>query len=249
MRIKTQIIFWISVFVILLIGFGRLSGNLTHSFYFVSFFLPIIIATSVVFNEVLIEKYLLRKKYRSFVIYCIYLLIVSLNIEMILVFVSFTIMAYFNQDNMGIMIRDFRFMPLVMYLVVFIYAFIAMLARIISYQSMMQLQENKSADEYIILRSERKNRRVVCKSILYVESMSDYVRLFTIENETIITRETISRLNDRLPDGFLRIHRSYVINTNYLDSFNREEVIIRNKSLPISRTYKAEAIETLNNLL
>ncbi len=245
MRILTQIIFWFSVYVILLIGFGQLAGNYINSFYFVSFFLPVVIATSVIFNEVLVQKYLLRGLYYRFALYTFYLLVVSLNLEMILVFVSFTLMSYFDPENMGVLIGDFRLMPVVMYLIVFIYAFIGLVIRFTN-TSGMALAGKTTEDEYIILRSNRKNRRVLCLTILYIESMADYVRVFTSDNEKIISRETISNLANNLPTGFLRIHRSYIINISHLVSFNKETVIIGDKSLPISRTYKKDVIETLN---
>lgn len=242
MRIINQIIFWLAVFIILLISFGKLRENYIQAFYFLAFFLPVVIATAVVFNEVLVEKYLLKKKYLIFSLYTFYLLVISLNLEMILVFTSFTLMGYYEQENMAALIRDFRLMPVVMYLIVFIYAFIGLLARMLSSQNIVK------EEAYISIRSERKTRRVLCKSIIYIESMSDYVRLFTIENEKIITRETISRLGERLPMEFLRIHRSYLINIIHLTSYSKEVVIVKDKSLPISRTYKTEAINTLNNL-
>ena len=48
-----------------------------------------------------------------------------------------------------------------------------------------------------------------------------------------------------LPDGFLRIHRSFIVNRSKISTFSREYVIIGEKELPISRSYKQEVVSRL----
>ena len=95
--------------------------------------------------------------------------------------------------------------------------------------------------DFFFVRSERKMVKVNFESILYIESLSDYVKIHQ-ENRTIVTRETISNIEVKLPQSdFLRIHRSYIVAMSSIDSYTNEFIEIGKKALPISRTYK-EAI-------
>ena len=63
---------------------------------------------------------------------------------------------------------------------------------------------------------------------------------------TVVTRETISAIEAKLPKReFIRIHRSYIIAVNYIESFTNEQIVIFGKSLPISRSYKKEVLSLL----
>jgi DNA-binding LytR/AlgR family response regulator len=49
-----------------------------------------------------------------------------------------------------------------------------------------------------------------------------------------------------LPDHFIRIHRSFIVNSTKISSYSREHVRVGEKELPISRTYKKEVVERLS---
>ena len=63
--------------------------------------------------------------------------------------------------------------------------------------------------------------------------------------EPIMTKEKISELQERLPDSFLRIHRSIIVNRDKIQSFNRELIVVKEVELPLSRKYKEEVMLTL----
>ena len=62
----------------------------------------------------------------------------------------------------------------------------------------------------------------------------------------IVTKEKISSLEKRLPDFFLRVHRSYLINIKKITSFSKTGIETKGETLPISRTYKKEALDILS---
>ena len=83
-------------------------------------------------------------------------------------------------------------------------------------------------------------------SILYIESYSDYIKIHLDKQDTIITRETISAIEAKLPNNsFLRIHRSFIICLEKIQSFTNEHITINRKALPISRSYKKDVLKTL----
>lgn len=234
-------IFWGIVSILLFILFGATSGNFIYAFYFLSFFMPVVIITSWVFGSYLVPTYLLKKRYTKFFLFSFYTLVISLDIELILVFLAFLLMSIYDFQNMRTIIESYKWMPVVMYFIVLLYGFITVVAELIHQRG----TAGNIPDELITVRSERKHRQISLDTILFLESMADYVKIFLDTGETVVTREKISALHERLSGRFLRIHRSYIVNRDRLDSYNREDVTTGGRLLPVSRTYKKEFLSQM----
>lgn len=101
---------------------------------------------------------------------------------------------------------------------------------------------------FIFVRSERKMVKIDFEEILYIESFSDYLKII-LHNKTIVTRETISNIEAKLPQKkFIRIHRSYIIRLSKIQSYTNEFIEIDKKALPISRSYKKDVLLRLENV-
>ncbi len=109
-----------------------------------------------------------------------------------------------------------------------------------------EIQNKKTeSNGYISFRSDRKMIKVALNDILYIESIKDYIKVITVTN-TVITKQSISSVEEMLPhEMFIRIHRSYIIALNKIESYNNELVWIAKKELPISRMYRHEVERTL----
>lgn len=108
----------------------------------------------------------------------------------------------------------------------------------------LEWEKDKNEQQFINVRSDRKTVRINLDKIIYIESYSDYIKIHTSESETI-TKEKISRMAELLPDSFIRIHRSFIVNLDYIVSFNREEVTLANLELPFGRAFKTTAFKRL----
>ncbi len=105
--------------------------------------------------------------------------------------------------------------------------------------------KDSETNDFMFVRADRRMIKIDFESIIYIESYSDYIKIH-LSNKTIVTRETISAIEAKLPSKrFLRIHRSYIIALKHITSFTNEEIIINNKALTISRTYKKDVLEIL----
>lgn len=101
-------------------------------------------------------------------------------------------------------------------------------------------------DSFIYLKSDRKNHKVLLKEIIYIESLDDYVKVH-LKDIALITRENISSFETNLPSSsFVRIHRSFIINTQYLESISSDGIEIGGKELPIGRAFKKSAMALLS---
>jgi len=104
---------------------------------------------------------------------------------------------------------------------------------------------SESSTSCLYFRVDRKMVKVLLNDILYIERFSDYIKIIT-NTKTIVTKHLISSLEETLPkDGFIRIHRSFIVSIHKIESYNADIIYIGNKSLPIGRLFK----QNVNRLL
>ncbi len=111
---------------------------------------------------------------------------------------------------------------------------------------MSEIKQEKT--DFIFVRSDRKMIKINFSEINYIESFSDYIKIH-MEHKTIVTRETITSMEAKLPhNNFMRIHRSFIVSIAKIDSFTNEFIEIHKNALPISRSYKKDVLNRLENV-
>ena len=95
-------------------------------------------------------------------------------------------------------------------------------------------------DDTIFLKTEYRIIKVSISDIRYVEAMSEYLKVYLeSESKPIITLLSMKKMEERLPDYFMRIHRSYIINLTKIQEVNKSRVIMdKDTYLPIGDLYK-----------
>jgi DNA-binding LytR/AlgR family response regulator len=112
--------------------------------------------------------------------------------------------------------------------------------------SSLEIQQEKA--DFIFVRADRKMMKINFSEINYIESFSDYLK-FHLDEKIIITRETITSIEAKLPKtNFLRIHRSFIVCIAKINSFTNEFIEVNKKALPISRSYKKDVLARLENV-
>ena len=102
---------------------------------------------------------------------------------------------------------------------------------------------------FIMLKSGIKHYKINVASILYIESIKDYIKVSTTENELII-KYKISDIETELHNqGFLRVHRSFIVNKEEITSFSSLAIWVGQKEIPIGPMYKISVIEVLTKIL
>ena len=90
----------------------------------------------------------------------------------------------------------------------------------------------------MFINANKKRIKIYFKDILYIESLKEYVRIYTMDQE-IITKFQLGQIEAQLPKAdFLRIHRSFLVAKERIDAHTGTAIEIRNKQLPIGRSYK-----------
>ena len=104
-------------------------------------------------------------------------------------------------------------------------------------------------EDFLYLRADRKMVRVQLANLVYVESMKDYVRLYTLTDPPLLIKRTISSLETLLPENrFLRIHRSFLVALDKISAFTAAHVFLSHQELPIGRLYSPHVLRTLAGL-
>lgn len=97
-----------------------------------------------------------------------------------------------------------------------------------------------SDQAFIFIKTEYRLEKVMYNDILYIEGMGDYRRIFTV-NKNIMTLQTFKELEEELPKTIIcRVHKSYMVGLQKIDSVQKDEIHIGNKIIPVSETYKKE---------
>ncbi|WP_375238779.1 LytR/AlgR family response regulator transcription factor [Aurantibacter sp.] len=105
----------------------------------------------------------------------------------------------------------------------------------------------KDSNKFMFVRADRKMIKIDFNAICYIESYSDYIKIH-LDKETIVTRETISAIEAKLPTKqFIRIHRSFIVSIPKIESFTNEYISIKKNDLTISRSYKKDVLKLLEN--
>ena len=105
-----------------------------------------------------------------------------------------------------------------------------------------------SETESIFMKSGYRNVKINMDDILYMESLKDYVKIYTL-NGPVTTKYKISNMEDELSaKNFLRIHRSFIINLKHITAFTASDVEIGKTELPIGESYKEHVNRALKTL-
>ena len=109
------------------------------------------------------------------------------------------------------------------------------------------VSDSSPSSNTIFLKTDYRIVKVSIPDIRYIEGMSEYLKVWLEgEQKPIITLLSMKKMEERLPDYFMRIHRSYIVNLNKIQEVNKNRIIMDAQTyLPIGDMYK----ETFQNYL
>jgi len=107
-------------------------------------------------------------------------------------------------------------------------------------------QETKDLQDSILLKVEYKTIRLKFSDIIYIEGCKDYVKVYTSER-MLLTRLNLKNIQSKLPNNqFIRIHRSFIVALSKITQFQKNEIYLGEKALPIGEYYKEDVLKILN---
>lgn len=134
-----------------------------------------------------------------------------------------------------------------------------------SLYELLQLQEQKLAEEsesveeendteaaegVLSVYADRKTCLVKMSNIVYLESAGEYVRLHLADGTKLVTLFRLKNMESSLQSGqFMRVHRSYIINLNYVSSYTKGRAFLSNDDyVPIGESYKEQFLNYMESV-
>jgi two-component system LytT family response regulator len=107
-------------------------------------------------------------------------------------------------------------------------------------------QLTNTVQDFIFVKTEHKIQKIELEDILYIEGLKDYISIFT-KSERIITLQNMKKMEETLPKGdFIRVHKSYIIGVDKIESIERSRISICGKTIPIGDTYREEFFKLID---
>jgi two-component system, LytTR family, response regulator len=118
---------------------------------------------------------------------------------------------------------------------------------IIENQAVMPIETSQIAQDFIFVKTEYKLQRVPHSDILFIEGGKNYITIHT-PKERILSLMTLSKIEEMLPtQQFLRVHKSWLVSINKIDSVERQRIFIGKVIIPIGDTYKDEFMKLVEH--
>ena len=111
----------------------------------------------------------------------------------------------------------------------------------------MEKESTKNANEYLFAKSGKQLKKIFIEDILFVESMENYVNIFTTSSKEVVY-STLKLFLESLPgDHFLQVHRSYVVNIKHIHSIEGNMLHVAGHEIPIARNLREQAFNSIIN--
>ena len=168
---------------------------------------------------------------------------------MLVMVLAFVILADYRIENLGTIASDIYLLTVILYLIVFANGFIEIMVQFQEKSKRLAetvKQKELEKQQYLSVKVDRKNVQIPMDEITYIESLSDYIRIHS-GTASYVTKQRISKLEEGLPEKFVRIHRSFIVNSKKIETFTKEEIKVGEKILPVGRKYKEVAMDFLSS--
>jgi len=108
--------------------------------------------------------------------------------------------------------------------------------------------DQKSEKEFLFIKIDSLLHRISHNEILWIEASGDYIKIAMAEKQFVV-HSTLKKIEDKLPkDLFLKVHRSFIINTKKIIDIEDNSVLIAKDVIPVSRANRPELMKRLNLL-
>jgi DNA-binding LytR/AlgR family response regulator len=102
-----------------------------------------------------------------------------------------------------------------------------------------------SEQDYLFVKTENRLEKINLKEILFIEGMGDYRRIH-LPTKRIMTLQTFTEFEKIIPSNIIcRVHKSYMISIQQIESIERNRIKIKGQLIPISETYKSRLFELI----
>lgn len=106
------------------------------------------------------------------------------------------------------------------------------------------LLSTSTSQDFMMLKADKRIHKINFNQIRYFESIGDYVKVHIEDKSTLIISDTLKKLIRELPSIFLRVHKSYIINTTKLEFIEGNSIRLGEENIPIGQSYREQVNRT-----
>lgn len=227
-RIATHVIFWICYYVFYSLIWVTDKGYFA-SFYLEFVLLPIRIMAVYITIYALLPRLLLNRKYLGFIIGYVLILLAAGILQRVFIHLFYENLML-NAASEGLfslkmLLRAVILINTTVFLVLGIKLFQIW---VVAFE---KTREN-GREQNIVLRSNRRVHRVNFAEILFIEGLGNYVNYHLDDGSKITAYGSIKKALEALPEDFIRVHKSYIINRHKIKSYDAVSIQVINHSVP-----------------
>ncbi len=234
-RILTHLLFWITYYI--LFGFIWAKDGDYGSSYFLEFvLLPVRIGVSYASLYLLLPKFLLPKKILKFIALYTALLIAGAIVQRFFIY-------FFLEQQTHLDLRVILSGASILRALILINstALFLMALKVLALYFRERSINEPIHDAKIEVKSDKRFYRIHPSEILYLEGLGNYITYYLSDGRKIIGYNSLKNANNELPDYFIRIHKSFIVNAQAVISYDKTSVeILKQKFLPIGNSYEFE---------
>ena len=115
--------------------------------------------------------------------------------------------------------------------------------------SIPAVRKDTAVSDCIFIKSGSKQHKLHLDDILYIESLKDYIKVHLTNSTNLVSKYKLGDMEKELSKhDFLRIHRSFIINTTKITAFSSHEIDVNNIEVPIGASYKEAVVLYLERI-
>lgn len=103
----------------------------------------------------------------------------------------------------------------------------------------------KSFGRFIYIKEGSLLTKVDTNKILYFQAYGDYVKVIT-EDKTFVIYSTLSKIQMKLPEDFIKVHRSYIVKLDAIENIDASNLQIKDKIIPVSNSMRSKLMEKIS---
>lgn len=238
-RLLSHIVFWLIYYVAYSVIWSG-SFGLKASFFLEFILLPVRMLAAYAVLLWLLPKFLAQKKYLGFFVYYALLLLSCAVLQRLFIF--------FFYEELLIQSNAALFDPASLFRAGMLINTTVLLVTSIKLLSMyLNANQTKAKTDRVEIKANRRTHIVETEQILYIEGLGNYVSYYLKNSEKLVSYISLKKAMTDLPDNFLRVHKSFIINRDHIESFSAEDIQIGDKTVP--RGAKVEDFELKAQIL
>lgn len=238
-RLFNHACFWLAYYIMFSLIWASPERGYFASFYLEFVLMPLRILASYCMMYVLIPAFLSNRKLVDFLISYLLLIAFAGGLQLLIGYYFYDQLLTAQDDRFPLSVASWmRNIVLINSTVIFLGA-----AKVIQLHFQLvdslenevraeDVQDLESADQYIEVKSNRRINRLRIDDILFVQGMGNYVTYVNTAGNRTIVYSSLKSAHAQLPDFFVRLHRSYLVNRKHIRAYDKDTVTVGNATLP-----------------